>query len=130
MRRKTSKRGNAVCALALAISLASCAPTLRAPSGEPLHVVAGQAYAQANRVPLEELSAATPDAGYVTFRTCQGAAVLAADVRQYGPEMTLSACQQAADHQQMRPLMLTMAGGSLVTLGFLLFQQWLVGHPH
>lgn len=84
-------------ALSLTLLLASCAPaTVRAGSGSAtIPVLGGVGYSLSNRVALEDLTPQTPNDSAVTFTGCQGGAVEARYVRQYGPEAALAACQQA-----------------------------------
>ena len=84
-------------ALSLCLLLASCAPaTVQTATGpQTLTVLGGAGYSLSNRVALEAMTDQTPDDAAITFTACQGGAIRAADVRKYGAEVALKACQQA-----------------------------------
>ncbi|THF85041.1 hypothetical protein E7T09_18555 [Deinococcus sp. KSM4-11] len=77
--------------------LASCAPTTAQTASGPqtIMVTGGAGYTLATKLPVEQLNAQTPDETAMTFTDCQGGAVRAADVRKFGAEVALKACQQA-----------------------------------
>lgn len=84
-------------ALSLCLLLASCAPATVQTAGGPqtITVLGGVGYSLSNRVALENLTPETPDDAAITFTACQGGAIRAADVRRFGAEVALKACQQA-----------------------------------
>ena len=108
-------------ALTLIFSLASCAPSITGPGGQALRVVRGEAFASARTVPLAELNAQTPANSYVTFPDCSGAAVLVADVRQFGPEMTDTGCKQAASSAGLNAGSVILIGAGGAALGIVVF---------
>ncbi|MDV6374241.1 hypothetical protein [Deinococcus arenicola] len=103
-------------ALSLTLLLASCAPaTVQTGSGRAtIPVLGGVGYSLSNRVALEDVTPQTPNNAAVTFTGCQGGAVEAQYVRQYGPDVALDACQQAT--QRASEINSGMRTASLVLL--------------
>ena len=83
--------------LSMTLLLASCAPTtVQTASGpQTLTVISGAGLALSNGVPFEAMTPQTPDDAAITFSACPGGAVHAADVRTFGKEVAVQACQQA-----------------------------------
>ena len=81
-------------ALLLTASLLSCAPTVQGPiGGYRPNVVTGVAYSLAMKIPVAQITEATPDATYATFDDCARVAVSVSDVRKLGVEMADQVCR-------------------------------------
>ena len=88
--------------LAAGLLLSSCAPSITAQTVQgavQVSAVRGTPYLFAQKVTIEALNDQTPNDRYVTFSGCQGTAVAVNDVRRYGPDVTLQACQKYAQQQ-------------------------------
>ncbi len=80
--------------LLLAASLASCAPTVqRPPDSYRPNVVIGVPYNLATKIPVAQITDATPDATYATFDDCVRVAVSVGDVRKLGVEAADQVCR-------------------------------------
>ncbi|GGO37818.1 hypothetical protein [Deinococcus humi] len=110
----------ALSVLALGCSLASCAPSMTSPGGQPLQTVRGEAFISAHTIALAELNAQTPADVYVTFPDCTGVAVLVADVRSFGPAVADEACKRAAAAGPSAGKYI-LIGASGAVLGFVAF---------
>ena len=91
------KRIPLMCALTLAVSLSSCAPTVTGPNGQAYvaDVKVGGQSALVQRVALADLNDQTPASSYVELSQCSGGVISVRDVRQLGVETTTQACKDA-----------------------------------
>ena len=81
--------------LLLAVSLASCAPTVQGPDGAAYRpqTQSGFGTLLVQRVPLSDVTAATPDTAYVQLPGCLNSVISVADVRKLGADAALQVCQ-------------------------------------
>ena len=100
MNRKTLP----LCSLVLAASLAACAPMLSGPLEAELQtkgveqtykpdVVGGLTFPFATKIPVEQITDATPGTTYATFADCVQVAVSVADVRKLGVQAADAVCR-------------------------------------
>lgn len=106
-----------LCALALTASLASCAPTIQGPSGEPYvpKTQVGMGMLFVERVQVAALNDQTPDSAYVEFPDCFNAVIQVADVRKLGVEKADEACRETT-RQTVRGFAVVVALGAAASL--------------
>lgn len=93
---------NGALALSLALILAACTPTatIQTTAGNvSIPVLMGVPYTLTAKLPFESLTSETPDHTAVTFQNCQGGAVTAQNIRKYGADLALAACQKAVQRK-------------------------------
>ena len=107
--------------LSLVLLLASCTPSVQVQTGRGaanIPVEGGPIYALAAKTPVEQLTDQTPGDQVITFTACPKAGVRAAEVRRYGPEAALEACQKAV--QRAGDVQDALGGVQLVAAPFFL----------
>ena len=111
-------------ALLLTASLLSCAPTVQGPMGgyRP-NVVTGVAYTLATKIPVAQITEATPDATYATFDDCARVAVSVGDVRKLGVEAADQVCRDtvASIGSFLQGAAVVVTVGGVFVIGYLIY---------